>query len=830
MGVAGVCDARAARRSLNRSSPPPRLHGQIALVLLLANAAAAQTTAAPTASVIPSSTRSAVSPQNTVGEVGTGTEKSLGSHANIVDLSICLASLVGCLIIIIPYILNKRTRKLRHSLIVGLATSDLVSALTVIASTSYLIDGGNLVEARSFCTFLGLSLSVATYTQHFWNLCILGITYMILVHPLSNFTMTIERRVLWLWPIIWLVSLGLNGFAWGFATFSYAGGYCYVGDNAGKLFSYLFPLIPRILVVAVILVLYTRLFFFLRRTNLLKSPGTMSGSARDASRRPTIGIVNDTTSQSRNVTEEPARAGQPESFAAKFYLPLLRMSGATGSGRGSGSSYSQAPSPDTKARKLSSTSGPVMPIEMKDYAMVPSAGHSPRTIATAPSLSETPMSPKTSVPALRQGYPGHTGEPAARSHLTAEPASLGLGQPRRSRSLSELDLSPQVSRAEERGSADGASRMHEQHSVLDMSSQGRSIVGTTLRSDGSPLLRTESQKSKSEARPSSERELSDDADSIPDYNTWAGLGRMKPRTDTRDFNMVSAPREHLRHFTVRANSLGVGVGVRPSTAPGQQSIFEALRRHQNEGSESQGASPADSHSRRGSAGNTAPEVAIAMPTDTQQRRPTTAYETVMGDDWTWGMDVTAAAGTGQQNKRGRSGSVLMPVGERAASVPREHQDKGQQGQLGGNSMTSSFDEHGVENMGSTLNRQASALLLLYPFAYVLLFAVSLGRLIRDAATPHRQNANTNNTLNNVSRGLIFAQGLIDCIIFQLIERQFRRRMKRKRARARGEEVSQGSSARFWQWGKRRASRLLQGRSADAQDETEMRRRGEGISV
>lgn len=65
---------------------------------------------------------------NTPGAVGTGTEKSLGSNANVVDLSICLASLVGCLIIIIPYLLNKRSRKLRHSLIVGLATSDLCSA------------------------------------------------------------------------------------------------------------------------------------------------------------------------------------------------------------------------------------------------------------------------------------------------------------------------------------------------------------------------------------------------------------------------------------------------------------------------------------------------------------------------------------------------------------------------------------------------------------------------------------------------------------------------------------------------------------------------------
>lgn len=62
------------------------------------------------------------------GVAGTGDEESLGSHANIVDLAICLASVIGCLIIIIPYIINRHNRKLRHSLILGLATSDLVSS------------------------------------------------------------------------------------------------------------------------------------------------------------------------------------------------------------------------------------------------------------------------------------------------------------------------------------------------------------------------------------------------------------------------------------------------------------------------------------------------------------------------------------------------------------------------------------------------------------------------------------------------------------------------------------------------------------------------------
>lgn len=50
----------------------------------------------------------------------------LTRSANIVDMVICLFSVVGSLIIIIPYAASKHSRKLRHSLILGLATSDLI--------------------------------------------------------------------------------------------------------------------------------------------------------------------------------------------------------------------------------------------------------------------------------------------------------------------------------------------------------------------------------------------------------------------------------------------------------------------------------------------------------------------------------------------------------------------------------------------------------------------------------------------------------------------------------------------------------------------------------
>lgn len=56
---------------------------------------------------------------------------------DIVDLVICLVSVLGSLVIIVPYCRTRRSRKLRHSLILGLATSDLVSRYVWLCVHAY---------------------------------------------------------------------------------------------------------------------------------------------------------------------------------------------------------------------------------------------------------------------------------------------------------------------------------------------------------------------------------------------------------------------------------------------------------------------------------------------------------------------------------------------------------------------------------------------------------------------------------------------------------------------------------------------------------------------
>ncbi|ORX33971.1 hypothetical protein BD324DRAFT_637845 [Kockovaella imperatae] len=78
-----------------------------------------------------------------------------------------------------------------------------------------------------------------------------------------------------------------------------------------------------------------------------------------------------------------------------------------------------------------------------------------------------------------------------------------------------------------------------------------------------------------------------------------------------------------------------------------------------------------------------------------------------------------------------------------------------------------------ESMASYLNRKTSLLMLWFPLGYVMLFSVSLVRIIYDiAGTPPKP-------LRAVSRWFIFSQGILDAIIYGLVEWHTKRMVRRK---------------------------------------------------
>lgn len=239
---------------------------------------------------------------------------------------------------------------------------------------------------------------------------------------------------------------------------------------------------------------------------------------------------------------------------------------------------------------------------------------------------------------------------------------------------------------------------------------------------------------------------------------------MRPRKDATDFDMITPPREHLKHYTAPLRNYARMADI---LAMGED---EMARARNGGGNNSIGAE------RRGSAVQILPgEVVVDMPSKE-------AFDEALGDDWNWGMDVTRGAHPHHSCNSRKLRSGMNNNNNNNMSTKEEA------GVYTGTSSTSSLDENGVDAIGSTLNRQASLLLLLYPAAYCLLFSISIARLFVDLADPGASVRNAHDWLHQLSRWLIFAQGAIDALIFQFIERQFRQRMKRRRRKAMGETV------------------------------------------
>ncbi len=280
----------------------------------------------------------------------------------------------------------------------------------------------------------------------------------------------------------------------------------------------------------------------------------------------------------------------------------------------------------------------------------------------------------------------------------------------------------------------------------------------------------------------------EDTDDSGDDVTASKARRMRPRKDAGDFDMITPPVEHLKHYHHSGNS-----GMAPLAIRNYARMTDILAMGEDEMARARAGNIASE--RRGSAVQIMPgEVVVEMPSKE-------AFEEALGNDWKWGMDVTAGTTPSPLARNGNGGGGRNGV----ASTTRGGGDE--TGLQTGTSSTSSADENGVDSIGSTLNRQASLLLLLYPAAYCVLFSFSLARLCVDLADPGASVRNAHDWLHGLSRWLIFAQGAIDALIFQFVERQFRQRMKRRRRRAMGEKVEDSFTHRV---GKKAVGTLKKG--------------------
>ncbi|EST09441.1 G protein-coupled receptor, rhodopsin-like protein [Kalmanozyma brasiliensis GHG001] len=737
-------------------------------------------------------------------ETDTFHRESVGTTGNNVDMVICCLSLVGCIAIIVPYIINRRSRKLRHSLILGLATSDLVTSITVIITTACLIGEINLVQHDAPCSFLGYILVSSIFSQHLWNLSIAIVTYMILVHPLSSFTLTVERRVRWLWPGFWLVSFVINAIPFGVGGFGFRGGYCAL--TTSFLFSAIFQFVPRAIVFIVILCLYTHLFFFLRRTNLFSKANNSSSISH--SRRRSHAQQGAQSKQYGLDTIQPSQ--QPND------LPLLTSAaGADAAEQGSSPTIkglSGSSSAAANSRKTSSASRISPPVLNKhDYNAASARRRSSSFVdkdgsvdaASRRNGSDPDALDSKADPGLSSMFNNYSmGQDA--SATTAPLASYGLLDPNYSMAPhraapSDLDIEKANASRDDAGSLS-------QHSPSDSSyTAGNGPSSISNRGSSAPLNGSFARGSgdSSKVSPTTSKRpftagassTGNDANSIStarlrdERRASAGDPRyvagdtddededdlefqsMRPRKYAGDFEMISPPVEHLKHSRAP-----------PTAARKYPRMADILAMDEGDMTRArQGGGGEFASERRGSAVQILPgEVMVDMPSKE-------AFEQSLGDDWKWGMNVTAG-GSGRHHSSHKLARNWRGARHSSGSVHPNGGARDDTGVNTGTSSSSSADENGVDSIGSTLNRQASLLLLLYPAAYCILFSFSIARLAVDLADPALSVRRAHDWLHSLSRWTIFAQGAIDAIIFQFIERQFRQRMKRRRRKAMGENV------------------------------------------
>ncbi|WVQ73830.1 hypothetical protein IAR50_003411 [Cryptococcus sp. DSM 104548] len=164
------------------------------------------------------------------------------------------------------------TGKLRVRLLMGMIISDLAIGLAILPPDIMFLVNRKIATGTAGCNALGFLLVTVLFTQHLWTLAIAIATFLLLRHPLSRLTMQVERYSWLIAPGIWGLSILHAGVWYAKIGFVNTGTLCYYGtkSHSADLDRNLCQFLPRALVFAFILILYSRLFTFLRRPDTIQ--------------------------------------------------------------------------------------------------------------------------------------------------------------------------------------------------------------------------------------------------------------------------------------------------------------------------------------------------------------------------------------------------------------------------------------------------------------------------------------------------------------------------------------------------------------------------------
>ncbi|KAH8893840.1 hypothetical protein GQ53DRAFT_100010 [Thozetella sp. PMI_491] len=180
-------------------------------------------------------------------------------------LVVSMLSILGAGWIMISFACFKSLRTFRHQLILGLAVSDFVMALNFLASASVGASGHDLGDAslKGFCSFNGFMTQVFVIQTDYWVLLIAFCTYLILADHKRLSSWIQDRRLLlaclpWLFSILW-AAIGLVVTGYG-----NIGAWCWFTSDEVRL---LVNFVPRWLIILLMLSMYARLYYVLRKAH-----------------------------------------------------------------------------------------------------------------------------------------------------------------------------------------------------------------------------------------------------------------------------------------------------------------------------------------------------------------------------------------------------------------------------------------------------------------------------------------------------------------------------------------------------------------------------------
>ncbi|KGB80158.1 hypothetical protein CNBG_5996 [Cryptococcus deuterogattii R265] len=677
----------------------------------------------------------------------------------IVNIVILCLTVLGAGMILSSMAINEfvfsRPGTTRTRIVQALVLSDLLLGIIGLISSSLALtgDGHLMAHATTSCSGLGFMLTAILWSEHLWTLLLAFATYMILINPLHSMTLWLEKKWFYFYIIVWVIAvmMGLIGYkVYGYYP---AGGICFYGNNTG-LYAELIQFIPRAIVCLTITILYSRLIVFLRRPDKIRAKtGSTTGysyeSASDAGQRSRLSPSTNPFRRNRASTSNTPHGNQNAARAP--------VSGET-----------------------SESSQRIELIKEKDAKPISASAGKPWSFPTSPTSSPANMTnlppwERIELPAFQIDGEKFGGPTTAASG----PSSLwngwkGLGGRRRPSTGSSM-VSPQIQEASKFGSISS--------SVDDgtVSPQG---VNTELRASSQTLTAPQMETIVSGESPATSRDhlssISPSPQNITDGVSSSQHGKASSPATMTDPSLYTHRLSHGSFTNLPPSDISRAIeNRRPSVA----TVVEPIERTKASKKLSMPSKALDNDAFITSVEQSVQpqpmrplSPIISQSIASQPRSPSQPHTALFSNPKSLhsrqhtlsGPDVGTSSAPAVLEADEFDEEMEVDLIKMLAAAPSNVDDR----------FAPPAGEHSElvpESISSYLNRKTAMLMLWFPLGYIFLFSVSFVRIIYDLC------GNPPHALRAISRWFILAQGLLDAIIYGVIE-WHTKRVVRKRVR------------------------------------------------